>query len=114
MRSTVASARGRYACSARTSPGPSSKKASRSARCASSSPLSSRNDPPDPGRSAEVDPELIHLPVEGGERQPEQLGCLPLVLGRAPQHVLDVYALVRAQRLTQLVAHRRQGIIGIA
>src|SRR5438128_8192514 len=110
MRSTVASATRRYPWSARSSSGPTWNNASCSPRLPSSRPSRARRGPGATG-SAGVDPELIDLSVERGEGQPEQLGGLPLVVARTPEHAFDVDALVGAQRLAKLVADRRQRLV---
>src|SRR5262245_32494860 len=112
MPSTDASASGRSACSAVVSAGPSSKKARTSAWRAASSPtrLASGSGADPPRRSSpEPEPELIDLPVEGREGEPEPIRGAPLVALGPAQHRLDVHPLVGAERLAEVVAARRLG-----
>src|SRR5512143_3671852 len=98
MPSTDASASGRIARSASASPGPSSKKARISAWAAASRPTAAAREPGGvAGPSPEPDPELIDLPVEGRERQPEAVRGRAFVAVRAAEHGLDVHALVGAE-----------------
>src|SRR5215470_16922153 len=103
MPSTDASADGRSASSAAPSASEIWKNARCSATVAESRPTREASSSAAEVRSLESDPELIDLAIERRERQPKSFRRDALVALRALEDGLDVHALVRAQRLAQIV-----------